>query len=117
MRKIKTIKSDLFENVEGHFNVILFNPPYLPQDKGIEDIALYGGKKGWEISEKFFNEVSKYLFSDGRMLFLFSSLTNKEKINEIIDFLRFNFYLTVVFFSLLMDYNSVVILILFFLFI
>lgn len=84
LRKIKAIQSDLFENVRGHFNTIIFNPPYLPQDKGIEDVALYGGKNGWEISERFFKQVSLYLFPDGTILFLFSSLTNKSKINEII---------------------------------
>ena len=36
-KKIKTVKSNLFSTMEGKFNTILFNPPYLPQDKGIED--------------------------------------------------------------------------------
>jgi release factor glutamine methyltransferase len=85
LRKIKVIKSDLFEKVEGKFNLIIFNPPYLPQDKGIEDPALYGGKKGWEISERFFWDVSKYLLPDGIVLFLFSTLTNKAKIEEVIE--------------------------------
>ncbi len=84
LRKIKVMQGNLFENVDGYFNVIIFNPPYLPQDKGIEDSALYGGKKGWEISERFFKEVSGYLFPEGIVLFLFSSLTNKQKIEEIL---------------------------------
>ena len=91
LRKIKAIRSDLFENVDGQFNLIIFNPPYLPQDKGIEDSALYGGKKGWELSERFFTEVSRYLFAEGMILFLFSSLTNKEKIEEIISHHLFQF--------------------------
>ncbi len=33
-RKITVKQSDLFENVTGKFNIIIFNPPYLPQDKG-----------------------------------------------------------------------------------
>ena len=41
---INSIVSDLFSNVEDKFNLITFNPPYLPQDKGagklIEDPAL-----------------------------------------------------------------------------
>ncbi|MBU0456609.1 MAG: methyltransferase [Nanoarchaeota archaeon] len=85
LRKINVLQSDLFENVEGYFNLIIFNPPYLPQDKGIEDVSLYGGKRGWEISERFFNHISKYLFPDGKILFLFSSLTNRTKIEEIIN--------------------------------
>ncbi len=84
IKKIKVLKSDLFENVKGQFNLIIFNPPYLPQDPGITDTALYGGKKGWEISERFFKEVANYLTPEGIILFLFSSLTNKSKIDQII---------------------------------
>ncbi len=83
-KKIKVIISDLFSNVEGKFDTILFNPPYLPQDKGIEGAALYGGKKGWELSERFFHQAAKFLAPKGKVLFLFSSLTNKTKIDELI---------------------------------
>jgi len=85
LRKIKAVQSGLFEHVEGYFNLIIFNPPYLPKDKGVEDRAIYGGKKGWEISERFFKDVSGHLFSEGIVLFLFSSLTNKQKIEEILE--------------------------------
>jgi len=44
---------------------------------------LYGGKKGWEISERFFADVSKHLISNGKILFLFSSLTDKDKIEQL----------------------------------
>src|SRR3990167_7134668 len=85
LRKIKARQGDLFEHLEGSFNVIIFNPPYLPQDKGIEDAALYGGKKGWEISERFFRDVSRHMFPEAVILFLFSSLTKKQKIEEILE--------------------------------
>ncbi|HLD40243.1 MAG TPA: HemK2/MTQ2 family protein methyltransferase [Candidatus Nanoarchaeia archaeon] len=85
LRKIKARQGNLFEHLEGSFNVIIFNPPYLPQDKGIEDAALYGGKKGWEISERFFKDASSHMFPEGVILFLFSSLTKKQKIEEILE--------------------------------
>jgi len=85
LRKISALQGDLFSSVSGMFHLIIFNPPYLPQDAGIKDQALYGGKKGWEVSARFFKEVSQYLFPDGKILFLFSSLTNKAKIEEILD--------------------------------
>ncbi len=85
LRKIKALRSNLFENADGKFNTIIFNPPYLPQDKNIEDKAIYGGKHGWELSEQFFNQVSQHLAADGRILFLFSSLTNRAKIEELIN--------------------------------
>lgn len=84
LRKITAKKSDLFSNVKGKLDTIVFNPPYLPQDKGIEDRSIYGGKKGWEISERFFDEVNRFLAANGKILYLFSSLTNKEKIEGII---------------------------------
>jgi len=93
LRKITAIQSDLLAQVYGKFNTIIFNPPYLPQDKGISDPALYGGKKGWELSEHFFQQVSPFLFPDGKILFLFSSLTNKEKIDTILEHHLFEFKL------------------------
>ena len=91
LRKIKVLKSNLFENITGKFNTIIFNPPYLPQDEGIEDAALYGGKKGWEVSEQFFHKASSHLIPNGNILFLFSTLTNKEKVEEIIGHHLFQF--------------------------
>lgn len=84
LKKIKVKQSNLFSNVKGVFDLIIFNPPYLPQDKGVEDNAIYGGKQGWELSAKFFTEVVPYLSKKGKILFLFSSFTNKEKIDEIL---------------------------------
>ncbi|MDP3989671.1 MAG: methyltransferase [archaeon] len=83
--KIKPVISNLFENVAGKFDLIIFNPPYLPQDEGIEDQALYGGKRGWEIINRFCNEVTKYLMADGKVLLLFSTLTNKSRVEEILE--------------------------------
>ncbi len=84
-KKIKPKFSNLFEKVSTKFDTIIFNPPYLPQDKGITDKALYGGKKGYELSEKFFKQASQYLAPKGKILFLFSSLTNKDKIDQFIE--------------------------------
>ncbi|MBI2102549.1 methyltransferase [Candidatus Woesearchaeota archaeon] len=91
IRKLTVFQSDLFEHVEGQFNCIIFNPPYLPQDPGVEDAALYGGKKGWEITERFFRDASRYLHADGKIFFLFSTLTNKEKIEELLQHFLFSF--------------------------
>ena len=29
---IKTVQSNLFENIKGTFDIIIFNPPYLPEE-------------------------------------------------------------------------------------
>src|SRR3989344_177490 len=83
-------KSNLFENVKGKFDFIIFNPPYLPEDE-IKDKDLIGGKEGYEIIEKFFSKAKKYLNENGEVLILFSSLTNKEKVDSIIRKNGFNY--------------------------
>ena len=82
--KITFKQSDLFENIKEKFDLIIFNPPYLPEDKKAKDISLDGGKRGYELIEKFLKQAKKHLKSNGKVLLLYSSLTNKEKIQQII---------------------------------
>jgi release factor glutamine methyltransferase len=75
-KKIKWFVGDLFRPVKKHlFDTIIFNPPYLPQDHKVRDIALEGGKRGDEVIERFLDEVNDYLKPDGIVLLVFSSLT------------------------------------------
>ena len=86
-KKIKFIQSDLFKKITGKFDTIIFNPPYLPKLKGeSKQLArkISGGKKGYELLERFLNKSSDYLKPSGKIIILFSSLTNKHKIDEII---------------------------------
>ncbi|MBI2137605.1 methyltransferase [Candidatus Woesearchaeota archaeon] len=83
--KITFSKSNLFSNVTGEFDTIIFNPPYLPQDKGIDDRAIYGGKKGHETIEMFLDNCSRHLKSNGIILLLFSSLSGKNRIERAIE--------------------------------
>lgn len=84
-KKIRFAFSDLFSNVRGKFDTIIFNPPYLPADKYKADISVIGGKRGYETIERFLENAGKYLNENGIILLLFSSLTGKEKIDEIIE--------------------------------
>ncbi len=59
LKGVKCIKSDLFSNIKGKFDTIIFNPPYLPYDKREpKDISLAttGGKKGYELLERLIKE-------------------------------------------------------------
>lgn len=89
---LNVIYSDLFSNVKGKFDLIVFNPPYLPEDE-IKDKDLVGGEHGYELIERFFNEADKFLNKNGKILIVFSSLTNKRKVDEIIKKNKFNFKL------------------------
>ncbi len=83
--KIKVVHSDLFQNVRAKFDLIICNPPYLPDDKKYPDLALDGGKHGYELTIRFLDDLNTHLKTDGKCLLLFSSLTKKEKIDEKIN--------------------------------
>ncbi|MFC1801417.1 HemK2/MTQ2 family protein methyltransferase [Nanoarchaeota archaeon] len=85
-KKVKFIHSDLFKKIpKKRFNTIIFNPPYLPQDPNIEDPSLYGGKQGFEILEKFLNQINTYLEEDGIVLIVFSNFTQKNIVDFILE--------------------------------
>lgn len=82
-KNVKVLKSDLFSNVKGKFDVIIFNPPYLPNSK-YNDVALDGGKRGYEVIERFLKQAGKHLNKNGFILLLYSSLSKPRKIKQII---------------------------------
>ena len=58
------VYSDLFENIKGKFDLIIFNPPYLPEDSEEpedSEIATTGGVKGNEIILRFLKEAKEYI--------------------------------------------------------
>ncbi len=75
---IEVFKSDLFSNVKGCFELITFNPPYLPTEG--EDIAWDGGREGIEVIRKFLKDAHKHLEENGEIYVVMSSLSNTKKI-------------------------------------
>jgi release factor glutamine methyltransferase len=96
MSDVKFIHSNLFENIKKKFDLIIFNPPYLPRDEREDEdsaLATTGGKEGHELIENFLKKVGNHLNKDGKILLLFSSITNKEIIDSLIELNGFNFRL------------------------
>lgn len=76
--KSEIIKSDLFDNVKGKFDLIAFNPPYLPKDNSEpldSRLATTGGIKGAELINKFLRQAENHLSKKGSIYLLTSSLT------------------------------------------
>ncbi len=71
-KEINSIVSDLFSNVEDKFDLIIFNPPYLPRE-GMEpedsQLATTGGEKGNEVIERFLKEL--LMRKEGFMVYSF----------------------------------------------
>jgi release factor glutamine methyltransferase len=72
---LKVALSDLFSNVSERFDLVLFNPPYVPSSS-IEDNTINGGKKGAELIEKFLNTLAEHFEMDGSALLLVSSMND-----------------------------------------
>ena len=83
--KFKCIKSNLFSNIDGKYSLIIFNPPYLPDDKHepkSSRIATTGGKRGDEIILKFLKQAKKHLKPEAEIFLLTSSLTLMSRIKK-----------------------------------
>ncbi len=76
--EIKCIKSDLFSNIDDKFDLIAFNPPYLPTSG--EDRAWDGGKEGMEVIRRFLKEAGNYLTKGGVIYIILSSLNDVKKL-------------------------------------
>jgi release factor glutamine methyltransferase len=73
--KIDFVVTDLFENVQGVFDWIVFNPPYLPSEGGLSDHTWNGGLRGDEVIERFLITARDHLTPKGSILLVFSSET------------------------------------------
>jgi len=69
--------SDLFEEVDGAYDVIAFNAPYLDSEKGrrlgilnsdMASLRFDGGSGGGEVIERFLRDAPRYLSDKGRVL-------------------------------------------------
>ena len=90
---IKTVQSDLFDGVDGVFDLIVSNPPYLSKeemdarDVGLRfepELALFGGEDGLAFYRRIAGEYRRYLKPSG-MLLLEIGMTQKEAVEALFD--------------------------------
>ena len=85
---VAVVQNDLFCGIRGTFDVVLFNPPYLPTrpEERIDDwleYALDGGLNGRVVIERFSAQVNRVLAPGGRILLLISSLTGLPEVRDL----------------------------------
>ena len=93
-KKVKVLKSDLFENVDEKFDLIVSNPPYIPLSEKATiqkevtfdpELALFTkDAKGLEFYEKIIKEAKNYLNKNGYLLFEMGIDQSKE-IKELLE--------------------------------
>ncbi|MEM0465766.1 MAG: Rossmann-like fold-containing protein [Candidatus Pacearchaeota archaeon] len=80
----KAINSNLFSKINKNkkFDVIIFNPPYLPENRFDKNLDVSGGKEGYELIIKFLRQARYYLNKKGFILLLFSSVSKPKIIKS-----------------------------------
>ena len=91
--KIQFVCSDMFESIDGKFDIIVSNPPYIPTqdisklDKEVKDydphIALDGGVDGLDFYRVFADKASDYL-NDGGYLLLEVGIDQASSVAEML---------------------------------
>jgi release factor glutamine methyltransferase len=84
---VDVIRGNLLSCIKGKFDIIIFNPPYLPtkDEERTDDwinVALDGGIDGREIIYRFLVEARHHLAENGLILMLVSSFTGIEEIRS-----------------------------------
>ena len=90
---IEFIKSDLFENIDKKFDIIVSNPPYIKTEiiKSLSlevqkepHLALDGGQDGLDFYRKIINNAYKFLKNEG-YLALEIGYDQKQEVIELIE--------------------------------
>lgn len=82
-------EGDMFDPVDGTYDVIIFNPPYLPTapedltDSPL-DKALDGGPDGTDVTIRFLEQLQEYLADEGRAYIVISSLQDWDKLENVL---------------------------------
>lgn len=83
--EIDARESDLFGSVDELYDIIVFNPPYVPvgeEDGSMAEKAWVGGEGGRELLDRFIAEAGDYLRDGGIVLVVQSSRNGVEQTLE-----------------------------------
>jgi release factor glutamine methyltransferase len=78
---LNAARSDLFSNIHESFDLVLFNPPYLPS-VSVKDRTVDGGLRGADVIRRFLRELPNHLKRDGKAFLLVSSVNKASTLVE-----------------------------------
>ncbi|HEY7570787.1 MAG TPA: HemK2/MTQ2 family protein methyltransferase [Nitrososphaeraceae archaeon] len=85
-KAVSLVCCDAASALIGKFDLIVSNPPYLPQDSiGTSDSAIYGGLYGYELVLHFVRSSLPLLNIKGKILIVVSNLSNMIQINSLVE--------------------------------
>jgi release factor glutamine methyltransferase len=89
--KADVFETDLYSNIEGFFDTIIFNLPYLPvEEKGTLALAWSGGKDGLGPLPGLISGAQDHIVPGGRLIIVVSSLMDQSALQSVLEGLRMN---------------------------
>jgi len=87
--EVEALLSDLFLDVQGSFDTLVFNPPYLPSEEKREIEASWaGGEDGVRVLERFLRGAPSHLNRGGKVVVLLSSLMRDASLSCVLSSFR-----------------------------
>lgn len=84
--RLRVLESDVYENVDGRFDTVVFNLPYLPVDEeGLLAKAWSGGPDGLGPLPRLLEGAPDHLLPGGRVVVVVSSLTEPRALEEALE--------------------------------
>ncbi|MDW5563988.1 MAG: HemK2/MTQ2 family protein methyltransferase [Methanomassiliicoccus sp.] len=82
----EVVESDLFSEVAGTFDLMVFNPPYLSvEEEGLLERAWAGGKEGVDVLVPFLEGARPRLRPGGRIVLLLSSEMERPALDKTLN--------------------------------
>jgi HemK-related putative methylase len=95
IKNYEAVMSDIFKDIgDKKFDVIYMNPPYLvgkPNKNDDIDLALFGGRNGYEITLKAIKGLKTHLKKDGCAFIVLSTVYPLEKVYKALKSISFEF--------------------------
>lgn len=79
---------DAVSAIVGKFDLIISNPPYLPNEdkKNDQDRTIHGGREGIELTLRFIEDSIPLLKTNGKIIIISSSLANLRHLDNFISY-------------------------------
>ncbi len=85
-RGVEAVTTDLAHGLKGEFDLVVFNPPYLPDTDETPDdaldAALAGGESGVETAERFVEDLPRLLSPEGSAFVVASSHGDVDRLKK-----------------------------------
>jgi release factor glutamine methyltransferase len=79
--RLRLLVCDLFAEINDQFDLVVFNPPYLPSSR-VNDPTVDGGDEGTGVIKRFLDELNQHVTESGYGMFLASSLNRPDNLRQ-----------------------------------